>query len=530
MKSAINNLLIALVVCLIAVYIGPIRMEIGGVKVTILPIIWAILISTLISPYLIGRYVPFMWRIITPSQVHKAATMLAITLYPLGVLFGIYAGPRLGIILDAGPALLLQEFGNTLTMLIALPLGICMGLGRAAFGGTFSLCRDTALGIIGDRYGLDSTEGMGTLGVYVFGSVFGTLIFALLAPLGLGLGYHPFALAMASGMGSGSMMGAATAALVDSAPAALSKEIMAYSATSGLLTAVFGVYGELFIALPLANFYYKHMHGVCMRLRVRLLGERGAIELGSTTPSSTKHTPDTLDATLKEAGNIEAALASGQVAKSEAHEEARLFSKTTSRGGLAKNAQGIERKTDSTKATKGTQGIESEIHSTKATKATTSKVDSTKTTARTIIDQIAIVLCVYAIVFACQMLALGTSTEAVLRGMFFSLLIVAPSIVIKNLVRQPNLPGFAWSTLIAAVLTLPFMPTRELIVDSVGAVDFTMTAMPLLAFAGISIADKLASLRQMSFKVAIIALIVMSSTYFGSATIAQIVLRLNHLI
>ena len=82
-------------------------------------------------------------------------------------------------------------------------------------GGTFSLCRDTALGIIGDKYGLESREGMGTLGTYISGSVFGTLFYSFLAPVGLAIGFHPYALAMASGMGSASMMNAATAALTN---------------------------------------------------------------------------------------------------------------------------------------------------------------------------------------------------------------------------------------------------------------------------------------------------------------------------
>ncbi|MGN8799634.1 DUF3100 domain-containing protein [Candidatus Merdisoma sp. HCP28S3_D10] len=185
-------------------------------------------------------------------------------------MFGISAGPKVGIVLQAGPALLLQELGNLATMLIALPLGLLIGLGRSAVGGTFSLCRDTALGIIGDKYGLESREGMGTLGTYISGSVFGTLFYSFLAPVGLLLGFHPFALAMASGMGSASMMNAATAALTSAAPAMYSEQILAYSATSGLLTAVTGVYVEMFVALPLANWYYKRVNPGIERFRQRV--------------------------------------------------------------------------------------------------------------------------------------------------------------------------------------------------------------------------------------------------------------------
>lgn len=266
-KGIKNNLILAFFICVIAEAIGPVSLTFGKFTIKILAIIWAITLGTIISPFLIGKFIPFFKKLITQNEINKAGYMLSIALYPLGVLFGIYAGPRVGIIFETGPAILLQEFGNTFTMVIALPLGILLGLKRSSFGATFSLCRDTALGIIGDKYGLDSEEGMGTLGVYIFGSVFGTLIFTILAPLGLALGFHPYALAMASGMGSGSMMGAATASLVEASPAFMAKDIMAYSATSGLLTAVFGVYVEMFISLPVANWYYYKIYNKLEFLR-----------------------------------------------------------------------------------------------------------------------------------------------------------------------------------------------------------------------------------------------------------------------
>lgn len=261
-----NNLVAVFIICVIAETLGPVNIKLGSINIKLLSIIWAILIGTLISPFILGKFVPFIKNNITEVEIKKASSMLSIALYPLGILFGIYAGPRVGIVLKAGPALILQEIGNTFTMIIALPLGILLGLGRSAFGGTFSLCRDTALGIIGSKYGLDSEEGMGTLGVYIFGSIFGTLIFTILAPLGLKLGFHPYSLAMASGMGSGSMMGAATASLIEASPKLMSKDIMAYSATSGLLTAVFGVYVEMFLSLPLANWYYYRVKPICNKL------------------------------------------------------------------------------------------------------------------------------------------------------------------------------------------------------------------------------------------------------------------------
>ena len=244
--GTVNCMIASIVICIIAELIGPLQFKVMGIDVKILTMIWVIIMGILLSPTLLGKVIP------------------------LGIMFGINAGPKVGIVLQAGPALLFQEAGNMMTMLIALPLGLLLGLGRSAVGGTFSLCRDTALGIIGDEYGLESREGMGTLGTYISGSVFGTLFYSFLAPVGLAIGFHPYALAMASGMGSASMMNAATAALTNAAAPMYSEQILAYSATSGLLTAVTGVYVEMFLALPLANWYYNRVNPGIEKLRAKL--------------------------------------------------------------------------------------------------------------------------------------------------------------------------------------------------------------------------------------------------------------------
>lgn len=145
-------------------------------------------------------------------------------------------------------------------------------------------------------------------------------------------------------------------------------------------------------------------------------------------------------------------------------------------------------------------------------------------------ERTGIVICVYIMVFASQLIALNTDPKELFLGMIISFCIVIPSIIIKESVKKPNLPGFAWSTLLVALLTLPMSPVQSLVVDNVGKIDFMITVTPLLAFAGISIGDKLPQLKKLSWRIAIIAIIVMCSTYFGSALIAQIVLKFNGLI
>ena len=74
---------------------------------------------------------------------------------------------------------------------------------------------------------MNSPEGTGVLGTYMIGTVFGTIFFGLLGSFALLTGLHPYALAMASGMGSGSMMTAAASSLAAAADPAMKDTILA---------------------------------------------------------------------------------------------------------------------------------------------------------------------------------------------------------------------------------------------------------------------------------------------------------------
>src|SRR6056297_2238571 len=181
-----------------------------------------------------------------------------VTLLPMlyAVIIGTLVGPNVVKIIQAGPAFILQELGNVATIFVALPIALLLGLKREAVGASVSICREVTLGIMGDKYGIDSPEGTGTLGTYLIGTVFGTIFFGLLGSFSLATGLHPLALAMASGMGSGSMMTAASSSLAASVDPALSDTVLAYAATSNMLTGVTALYVVLFISIPLVNKLY----------------------------------------------------------------------------------------------------------------------------------------------------------------------------------------------------------------------------------------------------------------------------------
>ena len=236
--------------------IGIIRFKLGPGTVVLLPMLFAVIIGILITPDLLGKRIKALRKLIPMEVVEIAGPIVMIALLPLGVKYGTLVGPNVVKIVSAGPAFLLQELGNLGTIFLAFPLAILLGMKRSAIGATVSVCREATLGVVGERYGLDSPEGTGVLGTYMMGTVFGTIIFSLLGSLAPLTGLHPHALAMACGIGSASMMTAASSALAEAVPA-MKDTILAYAATSNMLTGVTGMYMVIFVGLPLVNFLYR---------------------------------------------------------------------------------------------------------------------------------------------------------------------------------------------------------------------------------------------------------------------------------
>ena len=62
------------------------------------------------------------------------------------------------------------------------------------------------MALIGEKYGLDTPEGRGVMSVYIAGTVCGTIFFGIMASFLAALRiFHPYSLAMASGVGSASV-------------------------------------------------------------------------------------------------------------------------------------------------------------------------------------------------------------------------------------------------------------------------------------------------------------------------------------
>ncbi len=249
----------------IAEGIGMVVIPLGSIgKIVVLPMIFAMIFAVLFTPDALGRVVSSLKNFCGEKEVKASEEVVMLILLILGVKLGTSAGPNIIKLIESGPALVLQEFGNLGTMLLGLPFAILLGMRREAVGATVSICREPTLGLISENYGINSPEGLGVMGTYMVGNLFGTIFFGLLASIAANTSIHPYALAMACGMGSGSMMTAASQSLAESIPL-MRDEILAYAATSNILTNVTGLYMELFIALPVANKLYKVFSKVLSR-------------------------------------------------------------------------------------------------------------------------------------------------------------------------------------------------------------------------------------------------------------------------
>lgn len=185
---------IVLALIIIAEMIGNVSFKIGVGTIVLLPMLYALIMGIFMAPKFL--------KVVNQKDMLDASSLIGITLMLLMARYGTLVGPTLPKILAASPALILQEFGNLGTVFIGVPVAIYLGLKRETIGAAHSIAREPNVALIGERYGLDSAEGRGVMGVYIAGTVFGTIFFGVMASFAAAyLPFHPYALAMAAGVG-----------------------------------------------------------------------------------------------------------------------------------------------------------------------------------------------------------------------------------------------------------------------------------------------------------------------------------------
>ena len=249
LKAEYKIYLIAFVFILIADSIGQIQIPMGPGQFILFPIFYSLIMGVLSGPQ--------VTKIMKAKEVKAASKLVVVAICPFIAKLGINAGASLETVISAGPALLLQEFGNLGTILLAMPLALLLGMKREAVGATHSINRESNLALITDVYGPDSPEARGSLSIYVVGGMIGTVYFGFMVSVIAVLGiFHPYALGMASGAGAGIMMASAVASLTEIFPA-MADQISALASASETISGIDGIYMSLFIGLPLCNWLYR---------------------------------------------------------------------------------------------------------------------------------------------------------------------------------------------------------------------------------------------------------------------------------
>ena len=261
-------LALALLVVVAAKSIGSFTIQAGPGQIVLLPLLWALLLGCAVG--LAKGYLPRSLKMDAGSQWYASAVLQSALLLFIAKL-GLLVGASLPKIFASGYALLFQELGHFFgTMVFGLPVALLLGIRREAVGATFSVGREPSLAIIGEKYGMDSAEGRGVLAEYITGTVVGAVFIGLLAGFVAALGiFRPAALAMGAGVGSGSMMAAASAAIAAQQTPGIAKEVAAFAAASNLITTTIGTYFTLFVSLPFANWSYSVLEPVLGRIGLK---------------------------------------------------------------------------------------------------------------------------------------------------------------------------------------------------------------------------------------------------------------------
>jgi hypothetical protein len=275
-SDRIRLYIVALVIAVIAEFIGVRSFPLGPGTVLLLPMLWALVLGAALGCARTVLPAPFSLPL---STQWYASAILQPALLLLIAKLGLLVGASLPKVIASGWALIFQEFGHFFgTAIFGLPVALLLGVRREAIGATFSVGREPSLAIIGEKYGMNSPEGRGVLAEYITGTIIGAVFIGLLAGFVASLNiFHPNALAMGAGVGSASMMTAASGAIAKLQTPEAAKEVLAFAAAANLLTSTIGTYFTLFLSLPFTVWAYRILEpvlgGIGLRPRVTANGQ-----------------------------------------------------------------------------------------------------------------------------------------------------------------------------------------------------------------------------------------------------------------
>ncbi|WP_404332185.1 hypothetical protein [Mesobacillus maritimus] len=102
--------------------------------------------------------------------------------------------------------------------------------------------------------------------------------------------------------------------------------------------------------------------------------------------------------------------------------------------------------------------------------------------------------------------------------------------VLLSKVIPLKLPIILYCSLLGLLFAAPMSPVADVVTEATGKIEFKAPLTVVGALAGISIGASFHQFRKQGWKMIVIALVVMTSTYLGSVMISQFVLKLTNAI
>lgn len=109
-------------------------------------------------------------------------------------------------------------------------------------------------------------------------------------------------------------------------------------------------------------------------------------------------------------------------------------------------------------------------------------------------------------------------------GLIILIVISVVGLILEKLIPG-NIPAVGYIGVIGILVSLPFVPGSDFIVEWTSKVSILALATPILAYAGISIGSNWADFRKLGARSIIVAIMVLFGTFIGSALIAEGILR-----
>lgn len=253
-KEKVILILYIMAIIFVSEMIGMQVIQLGNIRVSVLPLVFAVLITMILGIPKIRKGIFKM--VYSKENISFAGKNLIFIMLPLMARYGADVAPRIDEILQIGWVFILQAAGNVGTILLGLPIALLLGLKRQSIGAVLGIGREGELAYISEKFGLNGEEGRGVLSMYLIGTLFGAIIFSFIPPLLHAIGFDYRALAIGTGLGSASMMTAASSAIVALYPN-MQESITSYAAAAQLVTSFIGTYVMVFLSIPLLNVMYR---------------------------------------------------------------------------------------------------------------------------------------------------------------------------------------------------------------------------------------------------------------------------------